>query len=1231
MRIQSLALATTLALFSSSAITASSFAQKGSVLQPESAWAVKRLNDNTPEAYCALARRFNNGVILTLAQNERYEASFALDFPQDSFDAAERYAITLDPGAGEQRQFKVKPAASGKAFVIRFGHDQKFMTSLANTGYLRVVIGDASYNFNLADIDIGQQQMDTCLQKENVQISAGTGSSGAGKSGGAPASGELASLRAAKDDLQQRLEALEKENEALRLSAAEGKTPSQKDGKGVATPALSVETSPAVGGFLRQIESLKAENEALKKLADAGSGKDGAAKQDISIVELARENQRLQEMLEAGAKGADYEAEVKSLTQRISTLEQENLELARAPKAQAVDPDFKKDMERQILALKSENDALRDSLELQSSNTNSDQDFAKLRDQIAALEKENTGLNTRVAGLMEEKDAISISLKDPAGKTDVSNGVADKEPANAAALAQLQEEIKRSERANAKALAEKESEIATLQADLVAAKKFQEDAKTTRDSLKQETQAEFQAQIDALRIKNDALKAELVSLSQNQAALAEFKGKVDLLTGEKTALQKRLDETQDQVAALQEKLQAQDVMQSAAVDQSDKAAQEISGLKAEISSLQRSLETLGAENTALKDGEKRHADSADALEKTLGGMKDELAAAQKENEALKSAMAGMEQDKGGQGEKISSLLEENETLRRDLERGQSEHSGRVAALEETLRQLEDNNHALQQENSSRVATLEQEIVTLQGALDAVQKAEEVAALSITEDPFAKQGGAEMEQMRQDLDGLRKENGDLRLALSTAEEFNEEIRQQWASAIESYQALKGEQDAVLAQASDANPAQDSGGDQLAALEEKNVRLQEQLESQSREYLALIRDFENMKQQEAGGGVRQAALDTGEMDALRDANQSLRGEVDSLRRQLSAGELPEVRQASAVTGGKPVSGAAARAAKVAAADEREAELAASLAAIETAAGEDEAEQTPAQTSPEPVADASTMRAEDTAVSMVQDYGAEVMMEAEESGLNEAQKLEQSLKRQIEDAASIMPVVAPSVAAAKPDMDAAGEEMMRAALPEEMLDDSALVGAGAIQQEPLPEGRPDMMQSAIMADPRADTGATQGAAGGVYRPNVDVADVLGAADIALVEPVSIVSGFSGADRVAYQWRSGHDLYGSAHQKPMTDMDDFDAYVREYLTMTEDRCTGDFAIVPSATEQIGQTRIDSYEIACVGAGVDSSASVVFFNRDGTFTVLAHEGSTQAMGTAMEVRDKIVSFVEKS
>jgi len=149
--------------------------------------------------------------------------------------------------------------------------------------------------------------------------------------------------------------------------------------------------------------------------------------------------------------------------------------------------------------------------------------------------------------------------------------------------------------------------------------------------------------------------------------------------------------------------------------------------------------------------------------------------------------------------------------------------------------------------------------------------------------------------------------------------------------------------------------------------------------------------------------------------------------------------------------------------------------------------------------------------------------------------------------------------------------------------------------------------------------------------YSAPVNLEGVLSAARVDYGGTINRVDNYSSENLVSYQWQGNNGLFGSAQQKPLTASAQFDQFMLTYLEKTEKRCKGDFAIVPSASSIQGVDRIESYEVACIGAGADSAASVLFFSQNGTFSAVAHETPTANMQTAMDVRDQIMKSVSGS
>jgi hypothetical protein len=161
MRVRSILLSTAVLLSTagvSSAIAAST------VLKPQGTWAVTKVEAKQPGSapYCALARRFGNGSVVTFARNANNETSVAVDFPPNSFKPSQNYTVMLDPGSGESRSYKTQPI-SERGIVIRMGRDDKFYAALEQTGKLSISVDDKSYAFNMSDVKSGTQDLSACL------------------------------------------------------------------------------------------------------------------------------------------------------------------------------------------------------------------------------------------------------------------------------------------------------------------------------------------------------------------------------------------------------------------------------------------------------------------------------------------------------------------------------------------------------------------------------------------------------------------------------------------------------------------------------------------------------------------------------------------------------------------------------------------------------------------------------------------------------------------------------------------------------------------------------------------------------------------------------------------------------------------------------------------------------------------------------------------------------------
>ncbi|MGE4313056.1 MAG: hypothetical protein AB7E85_02135 [Pseudobdellovibrionaceae bacterium] len=114
------------------------------------------------------------------------------------------------------------------------------------------------------------------------------------------------------------------------------------------------------------------------------------------------------------------------------------------------------------------------------------------------------------------------------------------------------------------------------------------------------------------------------------------------------------------------------------------------------------------------------------------------------------------------------------------------------------------------------------------------------------------------------------------------------------------------------------------------------------------------------------------------------------------------------------------------------------------------------------------------------------------------------------------------------------------------------------------------------------------------------------------------------------SYTWVVDNSLYGTAKESPLTGS--FQNMVDAYISNVKSRCDGEFASVPVSTGNAnpGNAR-QAYEIACVDGKGGLSASLLFYQYGNTFISIAHEGATDRMENAMEVRDRLDKAVQTS
>ncbi len=142
-------------------------------------------------------------------------------------------------------------------------------------------------------------------------------------------------------------------------------------------------------------------------------------------------------------------------------------------------------------------------------------------------------------------------------------------------------------------------------------------------------------------------------------------------------------------------------------------------------------------------------------------------------------------------------------------------------------------------------------------------------------------------------------------------------------------------------------------------------------------------------------------------------------------------------------------------------------------------------------------------------------------------------------------------------------------------------------------------------------------------------DIAQYLRRAGIPMVSGFEKVSKVSGPQFGAFRWDTG-TVFGTAEQAIMQSPGGFEQAVNAYLAKTRQRCTGTFDESFDAGQFAHNKDFAVADVACVMPdGTGAGAAMVFYYKDGTFNVIAHEGDITQFDQAMSTRDSLARFME--
>ncbi len=770
------------ALMTTSAITGVAYAQKGTVFSPASDWSVLDVVDPAAanKSYCAAAKRYKPGSILTLARNQQNEMSLAIDFQGAQFNPSQFMEVILDPGAGQQRVYDINPA-SDKAFVVRFGHDESFFDALSRTGMLRVEFEGKSYSFNLAGIDGANELLKDCL----VDIRSGDQSAppvpakmmDADYSGSEKLDGKVEALKQENarlerlmeeaqqaqssqggsknsghslDDLAERLAALENENSRLETQLTKKSRQQETERFDEAHKA-----DPLQG----EIENLKAENELLRKNLDGMIATSRDA-QDM----LRRENSSLQQQLAASMQQnknieGTYQQKNVTLESKLNSLLMAQKENAIKGDVVAENAELKEKLDsilssrsQEQEALRAENESLKQRLEITLKASKSLEDTLRIK---------NSSLENRLSDFDDESAIADESLR--AENEDLKLKLAESLQSGKEIELRLREENAALEEKLNKALnsnlngdeelrAENESLRERLDANVKTAQILEQTLKSENELLKEKFEKNLQASQDL----QERLQAENAALQERIDLSAQTSKKSE----ESLALE---------LSTLENKYQALLLKLNAAQPSEDyeKVVQDLEATKAELaqtksenSRLQTELtekinvgegDTIAksevasriAELKADNDSLRAELDLIKTAQLELEKIQDEGREKQKTIESLQLEMFKKDESFATLKEQYDTLRDENASLR--VKMGMlSEKEQETVALLEKISSLEAENGQLKQQVQGAEA-LENSLLALKGENAALRQSVEALEKQLN----GEQASIEMEQGSQD--------------------------------------------------------------------------------------------------------------------------------------------------------------------------------------------------------------------------------------------------------------------------------------------------------------------------------------------------------------------------------------------------------------------------------------------------------------------------------------------------
>ncbi len=1190
MRLRYLLLAT--AFFVSPAMCAQSWAV---TLNPESEWAVTKVAAKDPSSapYCALARKFDNNIIMTIARNTRNETSVAVDFQQPLFTKGENVNINLGPG----RDFLLPPA-SNKAVVARIGADPSFFNELEKNAGLDMGIMGQTYTFKLPDMASASAQLSTCLMAMG--------------------------------------------------NSATPTSPAEEAGVDNKIAALQDQIST-----LKTQRSVMVDNQDAKVSSSQLITASGGENADIAqkIAELQAQDMALRSKVDAERSNYDN-LQTKSLEDksRLALLEETQDQLKRAQedtqkfRSQLTDAQMKQDNLVTRLEQYSDSEAKRKQLE---------EHLAQVQAEHAQLVTDLQAEKDRLELVQAAQDAVMNQQKEELDKTKAQLAVKSQElNVKQEELSQTSEKLTQTHEELTQAAQQRDSyksrlqEFSGIRDKLTSLAKEQASLGNTVTSLKNE-KTELNGKLEAERARLADIQTEKAELEKQVNASAEEKAKLEKLLEEERKKQEEVSALEKDLTTLQEKQKELAGRVDSLQGEKKDLQTRVTDLEGRVKKAEAEKEKLAADlKTSITEKEKIAAD-LDTTKVEKEKIAADLNSAKTEKEKIAADLDTVKVEK----EKIAANLD---VAKKDKEIAVSRAQGLAAQQEDLEIALDSADFVVSQQGTQidgltiKQKGLLSQVVSLEG-----EKKELLAQLETQKTQLAQLETSskndrdfkyDFEKLKRDMADISKERDALRMALQKAKSENMELAAAQTQMDDDARQLFTQAEELEYQRVDLNSALEferqmnavapSAAGNDATLGEMKASMAA-MQAERDEFKRLL-DVERGRSEE----LKQMAGEPGNKDTLA----QLSGQVKKLETE-NVNLLRELEYEKSKAGeGTAVAATGAGDEKLtimrlrdevkqlqlksAGLEKEQTKLLAQVRSLE--AEKQKLAQmpvVPAQASPDPkmLAEKAQMQAQIAA------------LQNEKDNLNKALSAEQTKAKQ-------QPQTNVGVQQAAVN-EASTREI--AALKSQLAQAQALISARQAQVSvPAPivaaPAAPTVAAMAAVAPASAPTAMPMAQ---IAQPIVSAPETMNVAMSADVETelrnllqsssVGTPSQFGpvtipvASNVQAWRWKVAN-LTGNAESHPAPDAATQNAVINEFLAKARTRCPGDFAVIENSRTQTAKGLVVSADIACVAGANGVAAAIAFVQMGDRMVTIAHEADTAGIPAAMVARDKLIQTAMK-